>query len=331
MQSPTTMYPLPAAPPVVDARELRELEITSVRRRPTRCYTPAEMQEFVDKAAVLHEALPYIRTFHGETFVIKYGGHAMVDPALRDSFARDVVLMKYVGLNPVVVHGGGPQIDETLAKIGVAPKRVDGIRITDDATMEIVEMVLGAKVNKEIVSLIGNHGGRAIGITGRDDAFLRAEKIEQMPTSSGGFVDPGRVGRVVEVNPDVVRRLVDGGFIPVIAPVALDAEGKALNINADTVAGKVAEALDARKLVLMTDIDGVRDAEGNVLSSLDTREIRNLEAGGVISGGMIPKVQCALDALAGGVRKAHIIDGRETHAVLLEIFTDHGIGTEITR
>ena len=289
------------------------------------------MQELIDKAAVLHEALPYIRTFHGEIFVIKYGGHAMVDPALRDSFARDIVLMKYVGINPVVVHGGGPQIDSMLQALGVTSERVEGLRVTDDRTMEVVEMVLGGRINQEIVSLIANHGGHSVGLTGRDDAFLRATKVDRMKTRAGKEVDPGRVGRVTHVNPDVVLRLVQAGFIPVIAPVAVDAQGKSLNVNADTVAGKVAEALPARKLVLMTDIQGVKDASGDVASSLSSAEIEALIEKGVIEGGMIPKVRCALDALAGGVRKAHVIDGRVLHAMLLEIFTDHGVGTEITR
>jgi acetylglutamate kinase len=302
------------------------------RREPPRaCYTAAEMQHLVDKAATLLEALPYIRRFHGEVFVLKYGGHAMIDPALRDSFARDVVLMKYVGLHPVVVHGGGPQIDATLASMGVVSERIDGLRVTDDRTMEVVEMVLGGRTNQEIVSLIGNHGGRAVGLTGRDDNFVRATRVTEMKTKSGKSVDPGRVGQVTTVRPDVVRRLIETGFIPVIAPIAVDEEGRSLNVNADTVAGKVAEALDARKLVLMTDIEGVRGKDGVVMSSLSAAEATALREDGVIDGGMIPKVACALEALAGGVKKAHIIDGRTKHAVLLELFTDLGIGTEITR
>lgn len=289
------------------------------------------MDELIRKAATLQEALPYIRRFHGDIFVIKYGGNAMVDPVLRDGFARDVVLMKYVGLHPVVVHGGGPQIDDMLKSMGVATERLDGLRVTDDHTMEIVEMVLGGKINQEIVSLISGHGGRAVGLTGKDDSFLRAKKVEKMKTKRGKWVDPGRVGGVTHVNPDVVRRLVDDGFIPVIAPVAVDADGRSLNVNADTVAGKVAEALRARKFVILTDIEGVRGEDGEVVSSLSAGEIDALKLDGVIQGGMIPKVECALNALAGGVRKAHIIDGRVRHAVLLEIFTDHGIGTEITR
>jgi len=289
------------------------------------------MQHLIDKAAVLQEALPYIRKFHGEIFVIKYGGHAMVDPVLRDSFARDLVLLKYVGIHPVVVHGGGPQIDETLAALGVVSERLEGLRVTDEHTMSVVEMVLGAKINQQIVSLITNPGGRAVGLTGRDDAFVRGIKIDRMRTRTGKEVDPGRVGAVSRVNPQLVRSLVDQGFIPVIAPIAVDEEGNSLNVNADTVAGKVAEALTARKLVLMTDIAGVKGADGEVLGSLDAATIASLEEEGVIEGGMIPKVECALEALSGGVRKAHILDGRVQHAVLLEIFTDRGIGTEITR
>ena len=288
------------------------------------------MKTLVEKAAILQEALPYIRRFHGDVFVVKYGGHAMVDPVLRDSFARDVVLMKHIGIHPVVVHGGGPQIDQKLAAMGVVSERAEGLRVTDDRTMEVVEMVLGGSINQEIVSLICNQGGRAVGLTGKDDGFLRADRIERMETRSGNTVDPGRVGRVRHVNPDVVRRLVEGGFIPVIAPVAVDEHGGSLNVNADTVAGRLAEALSARKLVLMTDTPGVKGADGEVISSLDSAAIERLEKDGVIEGGMIPKVRCALDALLAGVRKAHIIDGRVQHAVLLEIFTDEGVGTEIT-
>lgn len=289
------------------------------------------MKDLVDKAATLLEALPYIRAFHGQIFVVKYGGHAMVDPALRDSFARDIVLLKYVGLHPVVVHGGGPQIDAALAKFGVVSERLEGLRVTDDATMEVVEMVLGGAVNQEIVSLINNHGGRAVGLTGRDDGFLRARKVERMVTKSGAEVDPGRVGAIRQVNPGVLHGLVDAGFVPVIAPVAVDEDGRSLNVNADTVAGHVAEALGARKLVLMTDIEGVRGEDGEVLSSLSLEEAIALKEKDILVGGMLPKVRCAMDALAGGVQKAHIIDGRMRHAVLLEIFTDRGIGTEITR
>jgi acetylglutamate kinase len=289
------------------------------------------MQDIIAKAGVLHEALPYIRRFHGRTFVVKYGGHAMIDEALRDSFARDVVLMKYVGLNPVVVHGGGPQIDQMLAQMGVVSERIQGLRVTDERTMDVVEMVLGGKINQEIVALVCRHGGRAVGLSGKDDAFMLADRVTEMRTKSGALVDPGRVGAIRHVNPEVVRQLVAGGFIPVIAPVAVDAEGRSLNVNADTAAGKVAEALGAEKLVLMTDIEGVKDGSGRVLRSLSAKQAEMLRESGIIDGGMIPKVECALEALRGGVRKAHIIDGRLRHALLLEIFTDEGIGTEITR
>lgn len=287
------------------------------------------MEALIKKAAVLHEALPYIRQFHGETLVIKYGGHAMVDAGLRSSFARDVVLMKFVGLNPVVVHGGGPQIDEKLAALGVKSERVDGLRITDGPTMEVVEMVLGGTVNQEIVSLVCRHGGRAVGLTGRDDGFLQAARVGEMRSKTGSAVDIGRVGNRPEVKPGVVMRLVEGGFIPIIAPVAVDEGGGSLNVNADIVAGAVAEALGARKLLLMTDTPGVKGADGNTMSSLPAGQARDLIRDGVIEGGMIPKVECALMALSGGVRKAHILDGRTQHAVLLELFTDRGVGTEI--
>ena len=288
------------------------------------------VEKLIEKAAILHEALPYIRRFHGRTFVVKYGGHAMVDEALRDSFARDVTLMKYVGLNPIVVHGGGPQIDELLAQMGVVSERIDGLRVTDERTMGIVEMVLGGKINQEIVSLICQHGGRAVGLSGKDDSFLLAEKVDRMRTKAGREVDPGRVGEVKEVRSKVILNLVQGGFIPVIAPVAVDADGRSLNVNADTVAGAVAAELKAEKLVLMTDIDGIRGRDGNVVSSLSAADIEQLVTDGVIAGGMIPKVRCGLDAIRQGVQKVHVIDGRIRHACLLEIFTDHGIGTEIT-
>jgi acetylglutamate kinase len=287
------------------------------------------MQRLIEKAAILHEALPYIRRFHGRTFVIKYGGHAMVDPELADGFARDIVLMKYVGLNPIVVHGGGPQIDRLLRTMGVESERIDGLRVTDDHTMEVVEMVLGGKINQEIVSLICQHGGHAVGLSGKDDGFILADKVESMRTKSGRTVDPGRVGAVREVRPKIVQQLVAGGFIPVVAPVAVDDQGRSLNVNADTVAGAVAAALEAEKLVLMTDIEGIRGRDGSVVSSLSAAEIEKLIEDGVIEGGMIPKVRCGLDALKQGVKKVHVIDGRMRHACLLEIFTDRGIGTEI--
>lgn len=289
------------------------------------------MEALIQKASILHEALPYIQRFHGRTFVIKYGGHAMVDPALRDSFARDIVLMKYVGLCPIVVHGGGPQIDQTLASLGVESERIAGLRVTDERTMQIVEMVLGGTINQEIVSLICNHGGRAVGLSGKDDAFLQGKKVERMLTKKGEWVDPGRVGEIAEVRPAVIQRLIEGGFIPVIAPVAVDTQGHSLNVNADNVAGHVAQAMHAEKLVMMTDIAGVCDNNKKLIPSLTAEEAERLKKEGVIVGGMIPKVDCALAAIKGGVQKCHIIDGRTLHAVLLEIFTDHGIGTELIR
>jgi acetylglutamate kinase len=289
------------------------------------------MREVIEKAAVLQEALPYIRRFHGKIFVIKYGGAAMTDERLRESFARDVVLLKYVGIHPVVVHGGGPQIDQLLARLGIESARVEGQRVTDDATMEVVEMVLAGKINKEIVALIGRHGGRAVGLSGADDGLIRATKLAPVETRSGAVVDPGRVGTVSHVRAEVVQTLIASGFIPVIAPLGIDRDGRSLNINADTAAGAVAAAMHAEKLVLMTDTPGVRDGSGELIHSLTADESQRLRNDGVISGGMIPKVECALEALAAGVQKAHIVDGREQHALLLEIFTDRGIGTQIVR
>jgi len=288
------------------------------------------MEELIEKARVLQESLPYIRRFHGRTFVIKYGGSAMIDPALQESFVRDVVLMKYVGMNPVVVHGGGPQIDETLRGLGIAPQKVEGLRITDDRTMAVVEMVLAGSINKRIVSLLDRHGGRAVGLSGIDGGLLFANKAPPIQTKSGP-VDPGRVGEIREVRTAVLTALIGAGFIPVIAPLGLDAEGNTLNINADTAAGEIAAALKAEKLVLMTDTKGVCDRGGELLASLTAASIAQLRAAEVITGGMIPKVECALSALSGGVNKVHVLDGRVQHAILLEIFTDRGIGTEILR
>jgi acetylglutamate kinase len=287
------------------------------------------MQDLIAKAATLLEALPYIRRFHGRTVVIKYGGHAMVDPELQQSFARDVVMLRYVGIDVVVVHGGGPQIDKELSAMGVVSERIDGLRVTDERTMEVVEMVLGGRVNHGIVALINRHGGRAVGLNGHDDRCVRAEKVREMRTKAGRLVDPGRVGAVKEVRPQVIKALLAQGVIPVLAPVAVDDEGRSLNVNADTVAGAVARALDAEKLVLMTDIEGVKNATGQLIPSLTAADIETLKQSGVITGGMIPKVDCALDALRAGTSKVHIIDGRCLHAVLLEVFTDKGIGTEI--
>ena len=293
------------------------------------------MQNLIEKAGVLHEALPYIRRFHGRTFVVKYGGHAMVDAELKASFARDICLLRYVGIQVVVVHGGGPQIDSALAKMGVVSQRFAGLRVTDEATMDVVEMVLGGQINRDIVGLICQHGGRAVGLSGRDDGFLRCERMTEVrirqKDGTEAIVDPGRVGEVREADPYVIDQLVRGGFVPVVAPVGVDSDGRPLNVNADTVAGKIAEALKAEKLLLLTDIEGVRDASGEFLRSVTSQEAEAMIADGVISGGMIPKVRCGLDALAGGVKKVHLIDGRLRHAVLLEIFTDAGIGTEFVR
>lgn len=288
------------------------------------------MEELIEKARVLQEALPYIRRFHGRTFVIKYGGSAMTDASLQASFVRDVVLMKYVGMNPIVVHGGGPQIDQTLRALGITPHKVEGLRVTDDRTMEVVEMVLAGRINKQIVSLIGQQGGRAVGISGIDDGLLLARKAAPVQTKSGP-VDTGRVGEIREVRTNVVTALVGAGFIPVIAPLGVDDQGNSLNINADTAAGELASALRAEKLVLMTDTAGVCDRDGKLLQSLSATEIARLRESEVITGGMIPKVECALAALSGGVNKVHVLDGRVQHAILLEIFTDRGIGTEIVR
>jgi acetylglutamate kinase len=292
------------------------------------------MDELVNKAKILHEALPYIRRFHGKTFVVKYGGHSMADEALKLSFARDICLLRYIGIQMVVVHGGGPHINRTLERMGIQASFTAGLRITDDETMDVVSMVLGA-LNQEIVSLICSQGGRAVGLSGRDDHFIRAQRMESVlakdDNGNAVRVDLGRVGCVVEVNSELMGSVIAREFIPVIAPIGVDAQGRALNINADTAAGHVAKALDADKLVLLTDVEGVRDQHGQLLSSLAAQEAESLIEGGVITGGMIPKVRCALEAVAQGVQKVHIIDGRCQHALLLEIFTDRGVGTEIDR
>jgi acetylglutamate kinase len=289
------------------------------------------VKELIDKANVLHEALPYLRRFHGRTFVIKYGGHAMVAPELKASFASDVVLLKYIGINVVVVHGGGPQISEMLKKLQVKSKFVNGLRVTDDSTMQVVEMILAGSTNQDIVNLICGHGGRAVGLTGKDDRFMLSDKLPPQIDKDGSSVDMGRVGEVRSVNPDVIVELTRAGFIPVIAPIGVDEEGGSLNLNADTAAGKIAEALRAEKLILLTDVEGVKDQSGEFVRSLGANQARDLIEKRVVDGGMIPKVECALDAISGGVRKAHILDGRLEHAVLLEIFTNSGVGTEIVR
>jgi acetylglutamate kinase len=283
-------------------------------------------------AKVLTEALPYIRRFIGKTVVVKYGGNAMIDDALTASFAQDVVLMKLVGMHPVVVHGGGPQIGTLLEKLGIHSEFVDGMRVTDDATMDVVEMVLGAAVNKAIVSLLNKAGGKAVGITGKDANLIRARKLLMSKQDSAGIktLDIGQVGEVESINREIIDLLVSGDFIPVIAPVGVGAEGESYNINADLVAGKVAEALSAEKLMLLTNVAGLQDKSGQVLTGLSTTQVDVLIKDGTIYGGMLPKIQCALDAVKGGVTSAHIVDGRVEHAVLLEVFTDSGVGTLIT-
>ena len=285
-------------------------------------------------AKVLTEALPYIQRFTGKTIVVKFGGNAMVDPALHESFARDVVLMKLVGMNPVVVHGGGPQIGALLEKLNIHTEFVDGMRVTDAQTMDVVEMVLGGSVNKEIVASINRSGGKAIGVTGKDGQLIRARKLTVSRYSpeldSSEIIDIGHVGDVDQIDTEVLSVILDSNFIPVIAPIGSDAEGNTYNINADLVAGKLAQVLEAEKLMLLTNVEGLLDKAGDVLTGLSTAEVDALIADGTISGGMVPKIGCALDAVKSGVASAHIIDGRVPHAVLLEVFTDEGIGTLIT-
>lgn len=293
------------------------------------------MDELVGKAAILHEALPYIRRFRHRTFVVKYGGHAMVDEALKESFARDVCLLRYVGIQVVVVHGGGPQINKTLERMGIQSSFSGGLRVTDDETMGVVEMVLGGAVNQDIVGLISKHGGRAVGLSGKDDGFMLADRKPRVEgkadDGSPVLVDLGRVGQVRNTNPEVLHTLMENGFIPVVAPIAGDPEGRALNVNADEAAGEIAAALEAAKLILMTDVDGVRDENGELIRTLRARHAEELIDQDIIRSGMIPKVRCALSAVDNGVEKVHIVDGRTKHALLLEIFTDRGVGTEIRR
>ena len=281
-------------------------------------------------ARVLTESLPYIQRFTGRTIVIKFGGNAMVDPELFETFARDVVLMKLVGMNPVIVHGGGPQIGALLDRLKIKSEFVEGMRVTDAPTMNVVEMVLGASVNKEIVDCIHRNGGRAVGLTGKDGELLKAQKL-QLEHSGENLRDIGLVGEVTSVDTQVLNMLGDSDFIPVIAPIAGGADGKTYNINADLVAGKIAEVLHAEKLMLLTNVAGLLDQDGEVLTGLSTTEVDRLIADGVIQGGMLPKIRCALDAVKQGVKSAHIIDGRVPHAALLEIFTDEGIGTLISK
>jgi acetylglutamate kinase len=286
------------------------------------------MKQYIEKVNTLMESFPYIKEFHGKTIVIKYGGNAMIDSEIGKSFARDMVLLKFVGINPVIVHGGGPQIGNLLKQIGKSSEFVDGLRVTDSETMDVVEMVLVGKVNKEIVHNINMVGGKAVGLSGKDGGLIIAEKTYHF--SEGKEVDIGQVGIVKSINPRIIEILDKEKFIPVIAPVGFDEQGVTYNINADLAAGKIAEGLKAEKLILLTDIEGVK-IKGNLASSLTDAEIPDLIESGEISGGMIPKVNCCLDAINGGVKKTHIIDGRVEHAVLLEIFTDAGIGTEIVK
>jgi len=284
-------------------------------------------------AKVLTEALPYIQRFTGRTFVVKYGGNAMVDEALKHSFARDIVLMKLVGMNPVIVHGGGPQIGSLLEKLNIESNFVQGMRVTDNQTMDVVEMVLGGLVNKEIVNLVTQHQGKAIGITGKDGNLIVAEKLQfgsaDNPSIDSG-VDLGQVGKVVKINTEVLEVIQNSNFIPVIAPIGSDLQGNSYNINADTVAGEIAKVLKAEKLILLTNVAGVQGQDDKVLTGLNTAQVNALIADKTIHGGMLPKIECALDAVDAGVNSAHIIDGRVEHAVLLEIFTDEGVGTLIT-
>jgi len=282
------------------------------------------------KAQTLAEALPYIKRFFDKTIVIKYGGNAMTDPQLQDCFARDVVLLKLVGMNPVVVHGGGPQINELLDKLGKKGTFIQGMRVTDEETMDVVEMVLGGAVNKDIVNLINRHGGKAVGLTGQDGRFIRAKKLlmenKEVP---GEFIDIGHVGDITAIDPSIIQFLDTGDFIPVIAPIGVGPDGETYNINADVVAGKLAEILGAEKLILLTNTPGVLDRDGNLLTGLTPRQIDDMVADGTLSGGMLPKISSALDAARSGVKSVHIIDGRVEHALLLEVLTDEGVGTLI--
>jgi acetylglutamate kinase len=293
------------------------------------------MKDLIDKAEILIEALPYIQRFDDKTFVIKYGGAAMVEEDLKRSFCQDVTLLKFIGLNPVVVHGGGPQIGSVLKRMGKESTFVQGMRVTDEETMDVVEMVLSGTVNSEIVSTINHLGGKAVGLSGKDGNLLRARKLrlKSIPGDGerGKHIDLGRVGEVEAVDPTVLTALAKADFIPVIAPVGVDAEGNTYNVNADLVAGKIAAALGAEKLILLTDVPGVLDATKQLISALGVDEVKKAMQEGVITGGMIPKMECCMTALREGVRATHVIDGRVPHAVLLEIFTDVGIGTQITR
>jgi acetylglutamate kinase len=293
------------------------------------------MQKSIEKASVLIESLPYIRKFSGKTFVIKYGGAAMVDEELKDAFAQDIVLMNYIGIKTVIVHGGGPRINSIMEKMGKKPMFVHGQRVTDEETVDIVEMVLGGLVNKQIVSLINGHGGLAIGLSGKDGNLIRARRkvIKKISPDTGvpEIIDLGLVGEVEQVNPKLLETIDASGFIPVIAPISAGKNNCTLNINADYVAGAVASAIGAEKLILLTDVEGIKDKKGKLISSLPVKKINSLVSNGTVSGGMLPKVQACRSAIEGNVGKTHIIDGRMPHALLLEIFTEKGIGTEIVK
>jgi acetylglutamate kinase len=286
-----------------------------------------------ERAKVLIEALPYIQRFNNATIVVKYGGHAMVDEALKAQFALDIILMKYVGMNPIVVHGGGPQIGRFLKRLSMESEFVDGMRVTDKQTMDVVEMVLVGAVNKEIVSLINRHGGRAVGLSGKDGRLLTARKLKYVRSKGDDqppeLIDIGMVGEITEVDIRILENLIERGFIPVIAPVGAGVEGETYNINADVVAGRIASTMGARKLILLTDTQGVLDSDGNLCSSLRIENAKAMIKKGIIKGGMIPKINCCIDALKGGVKKSHIIDGRMEHAILLEVLSKGGVGTEI--
>ena len=282
------------------------------------------------EAAILAEALPYIKRFHGKTIVVKFGGNAMVDEKLKQCFARDVVLLKLVGMNVVVVHGGGPQIENLLTRVGKKGEFIQGMRVTDAETMEIVEMVLGGQVNKDVVNLINQAGGKAVGLTGKDGRFIRAKKLLlENKDNPGDLIDVGQVGEITQIDPSLIDHLDKGAFIPVIAPIGVGEEGETYNINADVVAGKIAEVLKAEKLVLLTNTPGVLDKAGQLITGITPKQIDDMVADGTLSGGMLPKIGSALDAARNGVKGVHIIDGRVEHALLLEILTDHGVGTMI--
>jgi len=295
---------------------------------------PLTRDSAMNTANVLSEALPYLQRFVGKTIVVKYGGNAMIDEELKNSFARDMVMLKLVGINPIVVHGGGPQIGDLLAKLNIESRFVNGMRVTTSETMDVVEMVLGGLVNKDIVNLINQNGGNAIGLTGKDGQLLHARKLHVTHKSpeleKPEIIDIGHVGEVSHINTSLLNMLTNSDFIPVIAPIGVDEEGHSYNINANLVAGKVAEVLQAEKLILLTNIAGLMDKEGKILTGLTTQQVDSLIEDGTIYGGMLPKIQCALDAVHGGVNSAHIIDGRVAHSTLLELFTDEGVGTLIT-